>query len=198
VTNFSQDSRFTPGGSPGFARMLDALRVLQDTTSGIDLPDDVAEQARRDLEQLNRRLAPYAVPGDVHASGRVAGVPGRAQPLLPVFHLDEIDETRLAGRVTFGRYYLGGWGAVHGGAIPLMFDEVMGRLSNTGGRPAARTAYLHVNYRNVTPINTELRVEVRFGTEQGRKRYLLGTLHDGETVTADAEGLFVTLLPGQR
>ncbi|EFC85501.1 hypothetical protein FrEUN1fDRAFT_1333 [Parafrankia sp. EUN1f] len=74
----------------------------------------------------------------------------------------------------------------------------MGRLSNAGGRPVARTAYLHVNFRGITPIDVPLRVEVRFDREEGRKRYLTGALYDGASVTADAEALFVTLLPGQR
>ena len=30
-------------------------------------------------------------------------------------------------------------------AIPLLFDEILGRLSNTGGRKPGRTAFLHVD-----------------------------------------------------
>lgn len=79
-----------------------------------------------------------------------------------------------------------------------MFDEVLGRLSNAGGRPMARTAYPHVNFRAITPIDVALRVEARFDREEGRKRYLTGAHYDSATLTADAEALFLTLLPGQR
>ncbi|MEX5635664.1 PaaI family thioesterase [Parafrankia sp. FMc2] len=181
-----------------FGRLSDALRVLQDTISGVRLPAEVAARARQGMEELTGLMKPYSVPEAVQASGRIPGIPGRAQALLPVVHVDEADELRLAGHVTFGRYYLGGFGAAHGGAIPLMFDEMMGRLSNAGGRPMARTAYLNVNFRTITPIDVRLRVEILFGGEEGRKRYITGAIYDGETVTADAEALFITLLPGQR
>jgi hypothetical protein len=32
---------------------------------------------------------------------------------------------------------------------------------------------------------------------EGRKRFLTGAIHHGDTLTADATGLFVELLPGQ-
>jgi hypothetical protein len=76
-------------------------------------------------------------------------------------------EQHVVGRVAFGRFYLGGNGAAHGGAIPLVFDEVMGRLANTGGRPPSRTASLHVNYRSITPIERELQLTARFDREEG-------------------------------
>ena len=105
--------------------------------------------------------------------------------------ITEYSDTHARGHVSFGRFYLGGNGAVHGGAIPLVFDELMGRLANTGGRPPSRTAYLHVNYRNITPIETRLVIEAHFDSEEGRKRILTGTIRDGDTLCADAEGLFV-------
>ncbi len=185
------------GPEPEFAQLIDAFRVLQDTVSSVRLPDDVAKQARLEVEQLNHLLEPYIVPEMDLAAGRSPGIPGRGQALLPVVHVDEADESHLAGRVTFGRYYLGGFGAAHGGAIPLMFDEFMGRLAHAGDRPMSRTAYLHVNYRNITPIGVELRVEARFDREEGRKRFLVGKLYDGSTLTADADGLFIALQPGQ-
>lgn len=189
----------TAGGlEPEFARMLDALRVLQDTASGVDLPADVARHASLDIERLSGLLKPYLVADTLQAAGRTPGIGGRAHALLPMVHVDEADDNRLVGHVTFGRYYLGGFGAAHGGAIPLMFDEIMGRLSNAGGRPMARTAYLNVNFRAITPIDVRLRVEVRHDREEGRKRFLTAALYDGETVTADATALFITLKPGQR
>ena len=78
-------------------------------------------------------------------AGRV-NLPGRAQALVPVVHLDGQDDQHAVGRVTFGGLHLGRNGAVHGGAIPLVFDEVMGGLSNTGGRVPGRTAYQHLRY----------------------------------------------------
>jgi acyl-coenzyme A thioesterase PaaI-like protein len=179
-----------------FPGMIDALRVLQNRITGAAPSDELAVEVSRTLTDLAIRLGAHAV-GE---AGQIAGrmdLPGRAQALVPVVHLDEQDGQHVAGRVTFGRFYLGGNGAAHGGAIPLVFDEVMGRLANTGGRPPSRTASLHVNYRSITPIERELRLTARFTREEGRKRFLSGELRDGGTLCADVEGLFVALRPGQ-
>jgi acyl-coenzyme A thioesterase PaaI-like protein len=105
------------------------------------------------------------------------------------------DRDGLTASVTYTAYYVGGNGAVHGGAIPLLFDEVLGRLANTD-RPICRTAYLNVDFRHVTPVGRPLRVEARFEREEGRKRYLYGSFSDGEQLTAEAHGLFVELREG--
>ena len=107
---------------------------------------------------------------------------------MPAVHLDEQDEQHAAGRVTFGRLYLGRNGAAHGGAIPLVFDDVLGWPVQDGGRSPSRTAYLHVNYRSITPVGRELQVTARFDREEDRKRFLSGELRDGGTLCADVEG----------
>lgn len=184
------------GGGPEFARMIEALRRVQDSSTAARPPAATVTQVADALEEIAAALEPFAVPEREQITGHRADLPGRGQALAPAFHPDEWDDQHVSGRFTFGRYYLGGNGAAHGGAIPLMFDEVMGRLANSG-RPVSRTAYLHVNYRRITPIGPELRLRARFEREEGRKRFLTGAIYDGDTVTADAEGLFVALRPGQ-
>ncbi len=106
----------------------------------------------------------------------------------------------LRGRVTFGRFHLGGNGVVHGGVQPLLFDDVLGMAVNRqlGDLGVARTAYLHVDYRWVTPIDVELTFEATAGAVEGRKRHAAGRLLDGAgRVLSKAEALFVQLLPGQ-
>jgi acyl-coenzyme A thioesterase PaaI-like protein len=100
-------------------------------------------------------------------------------------------------RVTFGRFQLGGNGAVHGGVLPLLFDEVLGRLANSG-RTVARTAYLTVNFRHITRIGVEHTLVAELDRIAGRKRHLRGVLRDPTgRVVSDAEGLFVELRPDQ-
>jgi acyl-coenzyme A thioesterase PaaI-like protein len=185
-----------PAVPPSFPEMIDALRLLQNRITGSAPGEELAAEVSRTLTDLAIQLGAHAVDEESQIAGRV-DLPGRAQALVPVVHLDEQDDQHAVGRVTFGRLHLGRNGAVHGGAIPLVFDEVMGRLSNTGGRPPGRTAYLHVNYRNITPIEQELQVTARFDREEGRKRFLAGELRHGGTLCADVEGLFIALRPGQ-
>ncbi|MDX6740901.1 PaaI family thioesterase [Actinocorallia sp. A-T 12471] len=181
---------------PDFAPMLDALRVFHHRLAGADVPDELAKDMRRVFEQFAAELLEHQVPESEQVAGRI-DLPGRGQLLVPVYELDVLEHDRMEGRVTFGRHFLGRNGAVYGGAIPLLFDSVLGRLSNGPGRPASRTAYLHVDYRAITPIETELRFTAEVLREEGRKRFIGGTLsHDG-TLCAELDALFVILRPHQ-
>jgi acyl-coenzyme A thioesterase PaaI-like protein len=111
--------------------------------------------------------------------------------------IDEWTDTHVRAHVTFSRFHLGGNGAASGGAHAVLFNEILGRLSAGGGRPLSRTAYIHVDYRNVTPTSRRLELDATLDRVDGRKRFVSGRLRDGATTVADAEGLFVELLPGQ-
>jgi hypothetical protein len=184
-------------GGPDFGRLVAAMRLLQTRLNAASPPDDVVAATAERLEAIAADLAPYEVPEGHGPVGRREDLPGRGNPLLPPVVWEERSAEVARGRVVFSRYYLGGNGAAHGGTIPLLFDEVLGRLANSADRPPARTAYLHVNYRNITPIDRELVIEARYEREEGRKRWSSGRLLDGDLLLADAEGLFVQLLPGQ-
>lgn len=181
---------------PDFAPMLEAMRLFHHRLAGADVPDELVKEMRRQFEQLAAELADHQVPEADQVAGRI-DIPGRGQLLVPLYELDLLEPDRLAGRLTFGRHFLGREGAVYGGAIPLLFDSVLGRLSNGPGRPASRTAYLHVDYRSITPIETELRFTARIDREEGRKRFIRGALTHGDTLCAEVDALFVTLRPHQ-
>lgn len=188
-----------PGVVPaeGYLDMVEALRMLHDELTAAAPPAELVDELTRTFTSLSARLRPCAVGERRQIAGHLSDAPGRGQALVPALYIEHADDQHARGRVTFGRYYLGGNGAAHGGAIPLVFDELLGRLANTGGRPPSRTAYLNVNFRRITPIGAELRFEGHLVREEGRKRFLAGTIHDGDTLCADAEGLFVALRPGQ-
>ena len=187
-----------PGiGGPHYARLLEAMRSLQDTFVNAATPNDEVEELAEQLEQLSERFASFAVPAFHSPAGMRSDLPGRGNPMLVPVTIDETTDTTVSGRVTFRPYHHGGNGAAHGGTLPLMFDDLFGRVVNSGGRPVARTAYLHVNYRHVTRLGAELTVEAALGRVEGRKRWATGVLRDGQLVVADAEGLFVELRPGQ-
>jgi len=184
------------GGGPDFARMIEALRLVQERITAASLPDEVVAETAGVLEKLAATLGPYEVDESRQIAGRRMDLPGRGQALVPVLAIDDWDEQHVRARVTLGRFYLGAGGAAHGGVLSLIFDEILGRLANTG-RTRSRTAYLHVNYRNITPIGPELWVEAHVDRVEGRKRFLTGAIYHDGTLTAAAEGLFVELRPGQ-
>ena len=183
------------GGGPDFDRMIEALRLVQERITAASPPDEVVAETAGLLEKLAATLAPYEVDESRLIAGRRMDLPGRGQALVPVLDIDDWDEQHVRARVTLGRFYLGA-GAAHGGVLSLIFDEILGRLANTG-RTRSRTAYLHVNYRNITPIGSELRVAAHVDRVEGRKRFLTGAIYHDGTLTAAAEGLFVELRPGQ-
>jgi len=177
--------------------MADELRVFLDNVAS--LPNDAAlvTALTEKLEGWNRTLAASQVRESEQVFGRLSRVAGRGQTMSPRIHIHEADANSARGTVRFGRYFLGRNGAAHGGAIPLVFDEVMGRLANTAGRPVSRTAYLKTDYRSITPIDVDLSITAWFEREEGRKRVLRAELRNGGVLCAEAEGLFVALRDGQ-
>lgn len=101
-------------------------------------------------------------------------------------------------RGSFSRFHVGGNSAVHGGVLPLLFDHMFGMISHAAGRPISRTAFLHVDYRRITPIDVPLIVRGRVTNTEGRKAFVCAELFDSdETLLAEGNGLMVRLLPGQ-
>lgn len=187
----------SPGGGPEYGDMIAALRDFLDDVAAAAPDTATIEALTKDLKSWADRLSPDAVPERRQIFARRLDLPGRGQTMSPNFIPVAGDHESVQGTVTFGRYFLGGGGAVHGGAIPLLFDEVLGRLASSGDRAPARTAYLHTDYRSITPIGEELVVRAWFVSEQGRKRILRAELRHGDTLCAEAEGLFIVLRPDQ-
>lgn len=179
-----------------FEAMIGALRNVQNAIAGSKPTADVAMSATDHLRDAYQVLALSQVDESDRIFGYQVNLPGRGQGLVPPVYYEHVDATRITGRVVFGRFYVGSNGAVHGGVIPLLFDEILGRLT-AEGHERSRTAYLHVNFRKITPIDTEIRFDCQVKKVDGRKIHVEGTLFVGDDLVADADALFVVLKPGQ-
>ena len=186
-----------PSGGTEYAEMIDALRDFLDGIAGAAPDAESTRKLAKELQTWTDRLIPTTVPESRQLWARRLDLAGHGQTMAPPITISAGDHDSVSGTVTFGRYFLGGGGAAHGGAIPLLFDEILGQLANSGEREPSRTAYLHTDYRAITPIGEELAVRGWFVSEQGRKRTLRAELRYGETVCAEAEGLFIALRPDQ-
>ncbi len=186
-----------PSVSPAYVDMIDTLRGFLDQLADAGLDEAQALALDQDLQQWTERLRPRRVPESERTFGRVQDVPGRGQVVSPAFIIDHQDALSLRARVTFGAFHHGANGAAHGGVVALLFDELLGLPVNVDVSTIARTAYLHVNYRAITPINRELQATATVTSVDGRKKFVRGELRDGDTLCADAEGLFVELRAGQ-
>ena len=185
-------------------RTGDALRRIVHRLHGNPAPADELAAVADDLERLAERLD--AFPGgsiyegfgesplagrDPHAFFDHSPMLGRANPLAPPVTLWQEDGV-MRGRVTFGQAYEGPPGCAHGGYVAAAFDEVLGSTQSLAGRPGM-TGRLIVHYRSPTPLHTELAFEARVVNVSGRKTITHGTLHAGDRLCAEAEGLFVAI-----
>ncbi len=101
---------------------------------------------------------------------------------------------RIVGHGTYRAAYQGPPGYVHGGWVALTFDEFLGMANIASGHPAM-TATLKVRYLRPTPLHQ--RVDLVGWTErvEGRRIVAKGTMTVAGEITAEAEGLFVTITP---
>jgi hypothetical protein len=81
--------REVPSHSPHFLELVDAARSVQDSITGSNPPDDVVLAAVRLLEDVRALLDPWQVPELDAPAGKVRHAPGRAQPVLLPFEIDE-------------------------------------------------------------------------------------------------------------
>jgi acyl-coenzyme A thioesterase PaaI-like protein len=193
---FPEYAPATPG--PGFGRFVETMRRLQDLAVSADPADDVWDDAADRVAALVEVLEPFQAAEGVAPAGRAPELPGMGSLLIPPWTLTRYapDGVEMTGH--FSRFHVGGNMAVHGGILPLLFDHTFGMIAHAAGRPISRTAYLHVDYRKVTPIDVPLLVRGRVTGTEGRKAFVSAELLDGdETLLAEANGLMVRLLPGQ-
>jgi acyl-coenzyme A thioesterase PaaI-like protein len=176
-------------------RLARAIRNVQDSLANTTVSDDAAIEAAEALERASAVLEPYAVTVTPSSDWTVLGMNRGVRSIGPVQFDAQWEEMKMTAKVTFTDFFHGANGAAHGGTIPLMFDEIFGRMSTSDG-VLRRAASLKVDFRSVTPLNAELTVEGHLERTEGRKSWLVGTLRHGDTITAEAESLWVTLRPG--
>lgn len=188
-------------------RLAAAVRGVLHRLVGTSAPLELLSEAADELEALAARFAehPSSSIYEGYAESANAGEPfgffdhspmlGAANPLAPPIEM-WLEDDHLAGRATFGAAYEGPPGCVHGGYVAAAFDEVLGSTQSMSGQ-SGMTARLVVQYRAPTPLHTELRFVGRLGGVDGRKITTTGELWAGDTLCAEAEGLFVSFPPGR-
>jgi hypothetical protein len=142
-------------------------------------------------------LGSRAVPNRCRLWGHWPNFPGRGQSLVPAIDVGVLDETHMEGIVRFGHFHSGENRVVHGGAVALLFDDAVGWLNLWADEPPGRTAYLNTSFRAVTPVDTDLQLEVDVVRKEGRKRFMRATLSLDGALCAEADALMIALFPGQ-
>lgn len=183
---------------PELARFMTAMRRLQDIVVSTDPDPSVWDDTAALLEDVCTRLEEHPAPAGVAPVGRALNLPGHGHPMAPPWTVVEAgpDEVRMQGH--FSRFHVGGNNAVHGGVIPLFYDFQFGLVVSAAARPDSRTAYLHVDYRRVTPIDVPLTARAWIDSVEGRKLFVRATMSDADGhVLSEANGLMIKLLAHQ-
>ena len=191
----------TPERRAEVRRVADALRSVIERFVATTAPLDVFEGVADDLEAVAARLGEFPQGhlflgfSEAANSGGSRGhfdnspVMGLANPLAPPLVL-ELRDDEAVGTATLGSAYEGPPGHVHGGFVAAMFDELLGLTQSLTGKPGM-TGRLTVHYRAPTPLHTALTLVGRVTSVSGNKILCHGEMHNGETLCAEAEGLFI-------
>jgi acyl-coenzyme A thioesterase PaaI-like protein len=179
-------------------RFVTALRRLQDLTVSTNPGGPLWADAAAHLESACALLDGHQVPETEAVAGRVLSIPGLAHPLMPPWSVTEsgADGVTMAGYFTDA--HVGGNRAVHGGMIPLLYDWLFGMTVTAANIRPTRTAFLHVDYRKITPIDEPLQAHAAITEVDGRKVFIEATMTSADgAVLSEANGLMVRLLPHQ-
>jgi len=189
-------------------RVADATRVLIEGLVGTDLDEATINDTAERLEQIAGAFdtdVSRSVYDGIAESAMAGAEPdaffdhspmiGRANPLAPPIAL-ELSDNLVVGRVRFGSAYEGPPGCVHGGYVACAFDEILGAAQTFSGTPGM-TGTLTIRYRKPTPLHADLRFEGRFDRKEGRKVFTSGQVYAGDLLTAEAEGIFISI-PAER
>ncbi|HET9891311.1 MAG TPA: PaaI family thioesterase [Mycobacterium sp.] len=188
----------TTKGGPDYGRFIDAVRSLQDHARAADAPDEVITEAADLVEKVSALLAPFDADEWASPSGRRMDLPMRGNILAIPMSAHKGEDGRIHGQARFARFHLGRNGAVHGGALGMLFDSILGLSASVlTGNPRQRTAYLKIDYRHIVPVEKELQFDAGIDRVDGRKIFVSGRLTDGDQLLTEADALFVRLKPGQ-
>lgn len=186
-------------------RLAAELRRFAVELHSVDADDELLAALGAEVAALRSRLTGrprlrWYEANELGAAGRAVFASGSlfrgehnvlAPPMVVRF--DDVDGRPSAvGEVTCNRLHEGPPGSVHGGYVAGLFDDILGSTQHLAGSSFV-TGVLTVRYRNLTPLDTPLRFTGWIDHARGRRLVAKATCHAGDTLTAQADALFVRL-----
>ena len=185
-------------------RLADAMRLVLERLVPSNAPEEELRLAAEGLERYAEALQKHprlksihgypesANAGDVGAFFDQSPFIGLANPLAPPITIGKSGERTAVATVTFGSAYEGAPGCVHGGFVAGAFDEILGYVQSLSGK-GGMTGTLTIRFRNPTPLHTELYCEAEITRIEGRKIFTAARLYAEDTLTAEADGIFISV-----
>jgi uncharacterized protein (TIGR00369 family) len=101
-----------------------------------------------------------------------------------------LPDRSVVGEVTMRPIHEGPPGAVHGGWVASLLDQLLGHANAAAGA-VGMTAELSVRYRRPTPHGVPLTLRARTDAVEGRRVHASGEIVVDGVVTAQASAVFV-------
>jgi acyl-coenzyme A thioesterase PaaI-like protein len=102
-----------------------------------------------------------------------------------------IEGAAAHGTVLLGPAFEGPVGAVHGGVVARMLDEIAAIAASVASPGLSVTRQLNVTYHRPTPLERALAIDAVVREVEGRRATVHATIHDGPTLCAEAEVVIV-------
>ena len=119
---------------------------------------------------------------------------GAANPIAPPLTVTALEDRTVVGECTMQPIHEGPPGAIHGGWVATLLDQLLGHATAASGNRGF-TAELTVRYRRPTPYGVPLTLRGRTDEVDGRRVYASAEIVVDGVVTAEAKALFLTPSP---
>ncbi len=192
--------------------LVESMRDLIEVIRTSDLTDTDLGWATAMVTEISEKLRPRVVDGirmqhtlvhDGHTAAdgslepseffQYSPVAGRLNPVSPPVRMWRAAgefEGEVHGDAVFRSAFNGPPGAVHGGVIAAVFDDLMGATAVINGL-GAFTGTLSVVYRSLTPLEEKVEMRAWVTGSERRKVFIEGELRHGDTLCASATGIFI-------
>ena len=205
----TQEGTSTPAWRTAAAELSDEIRAIIEALAVRELrledlseAKEMARAIRRSLEahpprprwyEADEQVTPFS-PASRESYLQQSPVRGHLNAIAPPLSLETLERPdgsrAIAGRARLGMRYEGPPHGVHGGWVAALFDELLGAAQGLAKAPGV-TAILRVRYRHLTPVDEDLRLEAWIAEQRQRRLVAKATCHAGDTLTADAEAIFM-------
>jgi acyl-coenzyme A thioesterase PaaI-like protein len=161
------------------AKVVEATGQINAIAEGLENAGLRELMQRPDEDSMRRGDRPYSP------------VIGPANPIAPPLVVTALEDRTVIGECTMQPIHEGPPGAIHGGWVATLLDQLLGHASAASGNRGF-TAELTVRYRRPTPYGVPLALRGRTDGVDGRRVYTSAEIVVDDIVTAQAKGLFLT------
>jgi acyl-coenzyme A thioesterase PaaI-like protein len=179
--------------------LADAVRRLMVAAVLTSATDTARRETATEVDELADRLAAgrvrTAMPWPDDDSMRRGERPfspviGAANPVAPPLTVRPLGDGSVVGSATLHPIHEGPPGAVHGGWVATLLDQMLGHANAAAG-VGGFTAELTVRYLRPTPYGVPLALRARTDSVDGRRVRASGEIVAAGEITASASGLFL-------